>query len=101
MEAVKAEERHAKAIAGKEPPMMQGDTFSSLFEGVSEFVLESCENSNVDPVGKCKVKLTYDPKGRAVLWRVGYIEYGGTWAFGNKGKLSDSLKAVIAEIPAK
>jgi hypothetical protein len=37
----------------------------------------------------------------AAGWRVDDIQYGGSWAFGNKGKLSDSLKAVIAEVPSK
>jgi hypothetical protein len=114
VEAGKAEERHTAATKNEEPPLMQGDIFSSLFEGVSEFKVESCENSNFEAGGVCKVKLTYDPKGKPVTWtdtallvkdaggwRVDDIEYGSTWDFGNKGKLSDNLKAVIAQVPSK
>jgi hypothetical protein len=114
VEAGKAEARHTVATKNEEPPYLQGDIFSSLFEGVSEFVVEECQNSNFEAAGTCKVKLTYDPKGKPVVWtdtavvvedagawRVDDIEYGGTWAFGNKGKLSDTLKSVIAQVPAK
>ena len=33
-------------------------------------------------------------------WRVDDIVYGGAWDFGNKGRLSDTLKAVVAESKA-
>ena len=63
---------------------------------------------------QCAISLTYDDgKEKPVTWtdtavvvstdkgwRVDDIGYGGTWDFGNKGKLGDTLKAVIAESAA-
>jgi hypothetical protein len=60
----------------------------------------------------CPVALTYedprDKKGPSWTdklwlkqvngqWRVDDIEYGATWEFANRGKLSDMLKALIKE----
>ena len=105
-EAEAAEVRFAKANKDS-PPLLEGDIFSSLFEGASSVALSACNGDGTK--GRCVVKLEYagnDTKPVAwsdtVLlvntpagWRVDDIAYGGSWAFGNKGKLSDLLKQTL------
>jgi hypothetical protein len=107
--AAKAEDAHAKATKNEEPPLIEGDLFSSLFEGASAASVGACKGD-----AQCAISLTYDDgKEKPVTWtdtavvvstdkgwRVDDIAYGGTWDFGNKGKLSDTLKAVVAESAA-
>jgi hypothetical protein len=107
-DAAKVEGEHTKATNNEEPPYLQGDIFTSMFEGANEFKVGTCKMTATG--GECSVAFTYDPKGKPVKWndtvvlvadktgvRVDDIVYGGTWDFGNKGKLSDTLKGVIAE----
>jgi hypothetical protein len=108
-ETAKVEEAHTKATNNEEPPYIEGDLFSSSFEGATSAVVGACNGDA--KATQCAVALTYDDgKQKPVKWtdtaivistdkgwRVDDIVYGGNWAFGNKGKLSDTLKAVIAE----
>lgn len=107
-DAAKVEDEHTKATNNEEPPYLEGDIFTSTFEGANEFKVGGCKMTPTG--GECTVALTYDPKGKPVTWsdtvvlvadktgvRVDDIVYGGNWDFGNKGKLSDTLKGVIAE----
>jgi hypothetical protein len=94
------------------PPMVEGDLFTSNFEGATAFKIGACTGD--EKSGKCAVMLTYDPgktnnpkdkpfnwTDAAYLvntpagWRVDDIGYGGTWDFGNKGGMRDTLKVVI------
>lgn len=106
--ARKAEDNHFKATKNEEPPLFEGDLFSSLFEGASETKVGACKGD--EKRAACAVGLTHDPKGKPVNWtdtavviatpdgwRLGDIVYGGTWDFGNKGRLSDALKSVTAQ----
>lgn len=106
-EAEAAEVRFAKANKDS-PPLLEGDIFSSLFEGASSIAVDTCSRAGAQ--GRCVVKLAYvgnDTKpvtwSDTILlvntptgWRVDDIAYGGNWAFGNKGKLSDLLKQTLA-----
>ena len=105
--ARKAEDQHFKATKNEEPPLFEGDLFSSLFEGASEYKVGACKGDAKR--AECAVTLTQDPKGKPVNWtdtavviatpagwRLDDIVYGGTWDFGNKGRLSDALKNVTA-----
>jgi len=61
--------------------------------------------------GHCAVTLTYDDRKDKPFswtdtvylvrtqagWRVDDIAYGGTWDFGNKGRLTRTLKNAIAD----
>jgi hypothetical protein len=88
------------------PPMVEGDLFSSLFEGATDFTLGTCSADGAG--GKCTVTLSYSggsnkqtwtdtaylvktPSG----WRVDDIGYGGGWDFGNKGRLSQTLQQLV------
>jgi hypothetical protein len=88
------------------PPLIEGDLYSSLYEGPTAFAIGTCSGDS--RAGHCAVNLTYDAKGGGPIrwtdtlylantgdgWKVDDIGYGGTWDFGNKGRLSETLKQV-------
>lgn len=107
-----AEDKFAKANKDS-PPLIEGDLFTSNFEGATAFKLGAC--TATAKAGQCKVSLTYDPgktsnpKDKPFTWtdtvylvdtqqgwRVEDIGYGGTWDFGNKGLMSKTLKDAIS-----
>jgi hypothetical protein len=105
-----AEEAFAKANKDS-PPLIEGDLFTSNFEGATTFKVGACSTGGNS--GRCAVALTYDdrkqnPKDKPVTWtdtvylvatpsgwRVDDIGYGATWAFGNKGRLADTIRGAI------
>jgi hypothetical protein len=107
----RAEAAFAKANKDS-PPLIEGDLFTSNFEGASSYKVGACSANGSN--GRCVVTLGYDDRGQNAKakpltwtdtvylaaspggWRVDDIGYGGTWAFGNKGRLSDTLKGAIA-----
>lgn len=108
----KAEQAFAKANKDS-PPLIEGDLFTSNFEGATSFKLGACAGNAKS--AQCTVALSYDdrkdhPKDKPVAWsdtvflvatpsgwRVDDIGYGATWAFGNKGKLTATLREAISE----
>ena len=102
-----AEARYAKDTHNESPPIVEGDLFTSLFEGATAFNVGACKAEG--DAGRCAVFLTYDDKSgnpqhwtdTAILkrtkdgWRIDDIAYGGHWDFGNKGRLSDTLKFAL------
>ena len=109
--ASEAEARYAKKTNGESPPLVEGDLFTSLFEGASTFKVGACDATG--EAASCRVALRYvDPAGkedemdwqdRLLLirqggaWVVDDIEYGGTWEFGNHGRLKSALQEAISE----
>ena len=105
-QAADAEDRYSKANKDS-PPLVEGDLFTSLFEGATGVSIGICSGDSQR--GRCAANLSYaDPGGKAVSWtdsvelvntpagwRVNDIVYGGTWDFGNKGALSGTLRQVI------
>jgi hypothetical protein len=96
------------------PPLIEGDIFTSNFEGATTVKIGSCASDG--KTGYCAIDLTYDPGktgnpqdkplhwidtahlvDEAGGWRVDDIGYGGTWDFGNKGRMRDTLKMAISE----
>lgn len=93
------------------PPLIEGDLFSSLFEGATQSKLQACVISGAQ--ARCPVAFSHasatakatnwtdtlllanTPQG----WRVDDIVYGGGFQFGNTGRLSDTLKTVTGEAP--
>jgi hypothetical protein len=101
-------------FAGKykdSPPLIEGDLFTSNFEGATSYSIRKCESRG--SAARCAVDLAYAPADgknkpatwtdriylvrTAAGWRVDDIGYGATWAFGNKGRLSQTLKEVISD----
>ncbi|MEI9990637.1 MAG: hypothetical protein WDM86_11415 [Rhizomicrobium sp.] len=89
------------------PPLVEGDLFTSLFEGASTVAVGACTAAG--SAGSCTASLSYAPPGGNPTrwtdtvylvntpegWRVDDIGYGGSWDFGNKGRLSETLGQVI------
>jgi hypothetical protein len=104
----------AFAAANKDvPPLIEGDIVTSNFEGATASKIGAC--SGDAKTGRCAIDLTYDPgntgnpkdepihwSDTAYLvnggqgWRIDDIGYGGNWDFGNKGRMSITLKTAIA-----
>jgi hypothetical protein len=96
------------AAANKDsPPLIEGDLFSSLFEGATSVAVGNCVAAG--DRGQCTADLRHDEAEQKPVtwsdtvylmatpqgWRVDDIGYGGTWAFGNKGRLTTLLGQVI------
>jgi hypothetical protein len=106
-----AERKFARANKDS-PPLIEGDLFTSNFEGATAYKVSGCRSDT--KTAHCTVALTYDdrkenPKDRPVVWndtvylvatpgswRVDDIGYGGSGDFGNKGKMSETVKSAIA-----
>lgn len=88
------------------PPLVEGDIFTSLFEGATSFKLLSCKTKE----NVCFVEFQYSEKRQpsptiwndkvyliksAQVWRIDNIEYLGNWQFMHKGKLRELLNQVI------
>ncbi len=103
------------AAANKDsPPLIEGDLFTSNFEGATAIKIGACAGDG--KTGHCAVDLTYDPGktgnprdkpfhwtdtaylvNEAGGWRVDDIGYGANSDFGNKGRMRDTLKMAIAD----
>jgi len=104
-----AEDRYATATKNQAPPLIEGDLFTPNFEGATAYKIGACASDSQG--GRCAVTLTYDDhKDKPISWtdtvylarapsgwRVDDIAYGGTWDFGNKGRLTKTLQSAIAE----
>jgi hypothetical protein len=102
-----AETRFARANKDS-PPLVEGDLFTSMFEGATSIEVGACSGDAGS--GHCTVKLEYAQTGSKPTdwsdtvylvnteggWRVDDVAYGGSWAFGNKGRLSETLKQTIS-----
>ena len=83
------------------PPLIEGDLFSSMFEGATQSKLQACTTSGDQ--ARCPVAFSHaGPNGRATNWtdtlllvntagdwRVDDIAYGGGFQFGNTGRRRD------------
>jgi len=109
--AAAAQTRFQKANRNS-PPLIEGDLFSSLFEGFSAYRLGPCSGDAKQ--GQCSVTLSYQDKSAkpavtwtdqillvntAQGWKVDDIAYKAGFAFGNTGLLSDTLKMTVAQAP--
>ena len=105
-----AEARFSAKVKGA-PPLIEGDLFTSLFEGATSWKLGACAAAGAN--AHCPVEFTHaqarqkpvtwtdtlvlaqTPQG----WRVDDIAYGANFQFGNTGKLTDTLRTVLREAP--
>ena len=99
------QERFIADHPGDKPPLIEGDLFSSLFEGPDSVraedtvidgnkarVLLDMRYSAGEHGRKWQdtVLLEQDADG---IWCIADVEYQGDWQFANHGRLSDALKA--------
>ena len=108
-DADQAEEHYVVATKHQAPPLIEGDLFTPNFEGATSYKLGACELDKQG--GHCAIMLAYDDRKDKPLswtdtvylvhtdagWRVDDIAYGGTWDFGNKGRLTRTLNGAIEE----
>ena len=105
-----AEAIYAKKTNHEVPPLVEGDLFTSMFEGATTAKVTQCTADG--PRQNCAVALTYvDARDKSTTrwtdtavfirtntgWRLDDIVYGGTWDFGHKGNLSTLLRDVVLE----
>ncbi|MGZ5920482.1 MAG: DUF3828 domain-containing protein [Rhizomicrobium sp.] len=105
-----AETRFAAKVKDS-PPLVEGDLFTSMFEGATSWKLSACSASG--NIASCPVTFTHAEAGHPALtwtdalllvntpqgWRVDDVVYGGGFQFGNTGKLTDTLRTVLREAP--
>lgn len=109
-DADKAEARYAKRTKNEVPPLIEGDLFTSLFEGASNLDAVHCTGDAKTTL--CKAELRYrDPGSKDIVrwtdevtlradaqgWRIDNITYGGTWEFMHKGDLRTLLQQVLRD----
>ncbi|NQD36551.1 hypothetical protein HPT27_05905 [Permianibacter sp. IMCC34836] len=102
--AAAAEQAYAKAQTEPSPPLIEGDLFSSLFEGATGAEVKACKEDG--DKAACQILLAYAPAGQEPAhwqdilyltltedgWRVDDLEYGGDWPFAPKGTLQQVLQ---------
>jgi hypothetical protein len=116
-DAARAQDRLTAKVKNAVPPMLEGDIFSSLYEGANAWKVGACQQTA--QAARCTVALTYAERGvggqkapkpanwtDTVLlvqtpqgWKVDDILYDAGFAFGNTGRLSKMLAMVIASNP--
>ena len=105
-----AEEAHRKATQDMEPPLLEGDPFTSLFEGATSYKVDSCTVEGARAY--CDVDLAFVAEAgarpttwtdklalvnRVGGWRVDDVQFGGAWDFAQHGSLRASLRDVIRQ----
>jgi hypothetical protein len=113
IDADKAEQLYAARTKHEVPPLLEGDLFSSLFEGPTRFETAQCKSDA--KTAHCSAALRYDDSASKQStrwsddvtliatetgWRIDDIAYGGTWEFMHKGHLTDVLNHAIREADA-
>jgi hypothetical protein len=116
-DAAAAQARLTAKVKNAVPPMLEGDIFSSLFEGATAWKAGPCQGDA--KAVRCTVALSYAPPPLpnrkpekpanwtdTVLvvntpqgWKVDDVAYDAGFAFGNTGKLSDMLAMVVSANP--
>jgi len=97
----------ARASRGQAAPAIEGDVFTSMFEGAGRFQVERCRIGSVRAI--CSIWLGYEGSGPPARWRdqlvlmrgprgwvVDDVIYGGSWSFGNRGRLSQTLRGAVS-----
>jgi len=114
-DAAAAQARLTAKVKNAVPPMLEGDIFSSLFEGATSWKVGACQGDA--KAARCTVALSYVPAQSAkppkpanwndtVIvtstpqgWKVDDVVYDAGFPFGNTGRLSDMLQMVVAANP--
>jgi hypothetical protein len=107
MEASEYSARQQRQHPDEKPPFVDGDYFSSNFEGASRFEVARAERKH--PGYRVVVQFEYEdptsPKDvvrweDAILlvesgggWAIDDVEYHAPWPFANHGRLSEALRA--------
>jgi hypothetical protein len=110
LESAEAAEARFTGANKDAPPLLDGDLFTSNLEGATSYDVGSCSRKSA--IAQCRVSLIFDPgNGNKLVrwtdtllvvetplgWRIDDIIYGATSAYGNKGRLSETLNRAIAD----
>jgi hypothetical protein len=114
-DAASAQARLSAKVKGAVPPMLEGDIFSSLFEGATAWKIGACQGDA--KAARCPVALSRTPppspkpekpanwNDTLLLvntpqgWKVDDVIYDAGFAFGNTGRLSGMLAMVVSANP--
>jgi len=116
-EAAAAQARLTAKVTNAVPPMLEGDIFSSLFEGATSWKVGACHVDGA--IARCAVALSYAPpptqNAKALKpanwtdivvlaqtpqgWKVDDVIYDAGFAFGNTGRLGEMLQMVVVANP--
>jgi hypothetical protein len=104
-DALAGQQAYKARYPSDKPPMIDGDIFSSLFEGASSGEIDTVDAT--DARATVRVKYSYsDPETHTVIetwpdnfllvregsgWLIDDIEYLGGWDFAPRGRLSTAL----------
>jgi len=111
-DAEAAQVRFDAKVKGAAPSLIEGDIFTSMFEGATSWVVGDCTGDA--GTARCPVTLTHAAANQKPVqwhdilvlahgnagWKVDDVIYDTGFAFGNTGRLSDMLKMVVAQAPA-
>jgi hypothetical protein len=111
VQARAAEEKFARANKDV-PPLIEGDLFTSNFEGATAYKIGACTGDA--KTGHCAIHLTFNPGptgnpkdkpftwtdtaylvNSAEGWKLDDIGFGGNWDFGNKGRMRQTLDVAV------
>lgn len=109
-DAAAAETRFQKKNK-QSPPLIEGDIFSSLFEGPTAWKIGACAGNAI--AARCAASLTRQDPGQKPVswidtvvlvnqnggWKVDDLAYDANFAFGNTGTLSEMLAMTKIEAP--
>lgn len=111
-EADLTERKYKEKTKGEVPPLVEGDVFTSLFEGADAFEVGECKKK--DNSAECEVEFsntnpgdgkTFKWKDAVILekgekgWLISDVDYKGDWDFAVKGTLTGMLKRLNSEEP--
>ncbi len=91
------------------PPLIEGDLFTSMFEGATSYTVGACKTNGAQ--ASCPISFVYDDKKDPPTrwtdtvyltktqagWRIDDIGYGGSWEYANKGRLSATVRQAISD----
>lgn len=106
-----AQTRFNRMVKGAAPPLIEGEIFTSLFDGPTGWTLGAC--SGDEKTARCPVAMVHDAPGQAPVkwtdtltlvqtgagWKVDDILYDPDLRSGNTGSLSGLLGMVLAQAP--
>ncbi len=108
--AAAAEIKYKADTKGEVPPLVEGDIFTSLFEGADSFKVLTCEEKGSKASCSVEFKNTNPGDGKTFTWKdspvlekgksgwlISDVEYKGDWDFAVKGNMTGLLKGVIKE----
>ena len=111
-DAEAAQVRFDAKVKGAAPSLIEGDIFTSMFEGATSWVVGDCTGDA--GTARCPVTLTHAAANQKPVqwddilvrsygnagWKVDDVSYDTGCAFGNTGRRSDMRKMVVGQAPA-